>query len=93
MTTTATPKRSTVHRKLQGTVISAKMEKTIVVRVDRKVRHPKYGKIYSVSKKYKVHDEHGKAHVGDIVEIAESRPLSAQKRWRYFRTVTQAVNA
>lgn len=87
------PKRSTVHRKLQGTVISTKMEKTIVVRVDRKVRHPKYGKIYTTSKKYKAHDEHGKAHVGDVVEITETRPLSSQKRWRYLRTVTEAVNA
>jgi len=84
-----TTQKSTISkRKLQGTVVSNKMEKTITVRVDRSVRHPKYGKTYSVSKKYKAHDEKGLANVGDLIEIAEIRPLSKDKRWIYVRTIT-----
>lgn len=76
------------RRRLRGLVVSTKMAKTIVVRVDRRVAHPKYEKYYTVSKKFKVHDEHGAAHVGDVVEIEETRPLSKEKRWRYLSTVT-----
>ncbi len=79
-----------IKRKLQGTVVSNKMEKTITVRVDRKIKHPKYGKIYSVSKKYKAHDEKKAANLGDIVEIREIRPLSKDKRWMYVKTITPA---
>jgi small subunit ribosomal protein S17 len=78
---------SAKRRHLQGLVISTKMAKTIVVRVDRRVAHPKYGKYYTVSKKFKVHDEKGAAHVGDVIEIEETRPLSKEKRWRYIATV------
>jgi small subunit ribosomal protein S17 len=85
-----TKKRSAEKRRLQGTVVSTKMEKTITVRIDRKVKHPKYGKIYSVSKKFKAHDEKGVANMGDVVEIAEIRPLSTDKRWMYVRTITQS---
>ncbi|MFZ6014883.1 MAG: 30S ribosomal protein S17 [Patescibacteria group bacterium] len=88
---TEAKQRITAHRKLQGTVVSAKMEKTIVVSVERKIQHPKYGKTYTMSKKYKAHDEDGKACVGDLVEIAETRPLSTDKRWRYLRTVRPAA--
>lgn len=90
MANDTTTKRATSKRRLQGTVVSTKMEKTITVQVDRKVKHPKYGKIYTVSKKYKAHDEKGLAKQGDIVEIAEIRPLSADKRWMYKRTITPA---
>jgi small subunit ribosomal protein S17 len=83
--------RSAEKRKLIGIVTSDKMMKTITVRVDRSVRHPKYGKIYKVSKKYKAHDEHGKAKIGDTVEIAEIRPLARDKKWLYLRTVKSAV--
>ncbi len=91
MTTEATPKTTKSRRRLIGTVVSAKMTKTVVVRVDRTVQHPKYGKSYAVSKKYKVHDEEGKAKVNDVVEIEETRPMSADKRWRYLRTITKNV--
>jgi len=91
MTTETTPKTTKSRRRLIGTVVSAKMTKTVVVRVDRTVQHPKYGKSYAVSKKYKVHDPEGKAKVNEVVEIEETRPISADKRWRYLRTITTNV--
>ncbi|MGI5891196.1 MAG: 30S ribosomal protein S17 [Bacillota bacterium] len=65
-----------------GIVSSDKMEKTIVVRVENKVRHPLYGKIIRTSKKFKVHDESNEAKIGDKVLIKETRPLSKDKCWR-----------
>lgn len=65
----------------QGIVVSDRNNKTIVVRVDRYVKHPKYQKRYRLSKKFHVHDEANTAEVGDLVEIQESRPLSKLKRW------------
>ncbi len=70
------------QRTFQGTVESEKMQKTIVVRVDRQARHPKYKKRYTISKRYLVHDENEQYHVGDVVRFAETRPLSKTKRWR-----------
>lgn len=84
-------KSKKVRRRLIGTVVSAKMAKTVVVRIERSIQHPKYGKTYMVSKKYKVHDAEGRAKAGDLIEIEETRPISSEKRWRYFRTVTSAV--
>lgn len=78
------------HRRLRGTVVSTKMAKTAVVRVDRQVAHSKYKKMYTVSKNFKVHDTEGKAHMGDLIEFEECRPLSKDKRWRYVRTITPA---
>ncbi len=72
----------TIKRKLSGTVVGEKMDKTIVVRVDRVKQHPKYKKRYSVSKRYKVHDENKKYKEGDVVTFVECRPLSKDKRWR-----------
>lgn len=69
-------------RRLIGTVVSDKMAKTVVVKVDRTVMHSKYKKRYTVSQTYKAHDEAGSFHVGDEVEIEETRPLSKSKRWR-----------
>ncbi|MFY9463198.1 MAG: 30S ribosomal protein S17 [Candidatus Sungiibacteriota bacterium] len=69
-------------RTLNGTVISAKMQKTIVVRVDTLKQHPKYGKHYRVSKKFKAHDEKSEYRVGDIIMMQEARPLSREKRWQ-----------
>lgn len=66
---------------LIGEVVSDKMQKTVVVRVDRVKRHPLYGKVIKVSKRYKAHDEENRCRVGDIVRIVESRPLSREKRW------------
>lgn len=65
----------------QGIVRSDKMQKTVVVEVASRYRHPLYGKIVQRSKRYKAHDEYGKAHIGDTVEIAQSRPISRHKHW------------
>ncbi len=65
-----------------GIVVSAAMDKTIVVKVDTMKMHPKYHKAYRVTKKYHVHDEKKEAKVGDQVEFLECRPLSKTKRWR-----------
>jgi len=70
------------RRSKQGTVVSNKMNKTVVVRVDRTLPHAKYGKIVRLSKKYYAHDESNELQVGDKVEIAEARPISKLKRWR-----------
>lgn len=67
---------------LSGIVVSDKMDKTIVVKVSRYVKHDKYQKYYTVSKKYKAHDEENKHKVGDMVEIVETRPLSKDKTFR-----------
>lgn len=72
----------TMQRKLKGEVISNKMDKTIVVRVNRFKLHPIYKKRFKVSKNYKVHDEKNQYKTGDKVEIVECRPLSKDKRWR-----------
>ncbi len=66
---------------LVGRVTSDKMDKTIVVRVERLKRHAQYGKVIRFHKKYKAHDEQNSAKIGDMVEIIESRPLSKEKRW------------
>ncbi len=71
-----------MRRKLDGIVVSNKMTKTIVVRVDSVSVHPKYKKGYTVSKKYKVHDEKGQFQEGDKVSFVECRPISKDKRWR-----------
>ena len=91
MTNAANTKREDNRRRLQGVVTSAKTPKTITVRVERRVQHPKYGKTYMVSTKFMAHDEKGMAHVGDLVEISETRPISTKKRWRYVKTITPAV--
>lgn len=70
------------RRRLQGVVIADKMSKTVVVRVERTKLNAKYKKRYTVSKKYKAHDEAAQYHVGDAVIIEETKPLSADKRWR-----------
>ncbi len=85
MTTNVTTKK--VHRSFTGVVVSDKMTKTVVVQVDRTVMHPKYKKRYVRSRKYKVHDEAGVAHVGDSVRFVECRPISRDKRWRLVKKV------
>ncbi|MEM7032492.1 MAG: 30S ribosomal protein S17 [Chloroflexota bacterium] len=69
------------RKELVGNVISDKMNKTIVVSVQRTKKHPLYGKYIRVNKKYKAHDEENQATVGDTVRIVESRPISKEKRW------------
>jgi small subunit ribosomal protein S17 len=73
---------SKLKRTLTGTVVSDKMDKTVTVLVERKVKHPLLGKIVRVSKKYHAHDENNESHVGDVVVIEECRPLSKTKAWR-----------
>lgn len=79
------------RRVLTGIVVSDKMQKTIVVKVDRRVRHERYGKIITISNKYKAHDEKRDAKAGDRVEIIESRPLSRDKRWALRRIVLKST--
>ena len=73
-----------------GIVVSDKMDKTIVVRVDTRVKHPLYGKIIRSSKKFKAHDENNEAHIGDKVLIVETRPLSKDKNWRLQEVMEKA---
>ena len=73
-----------------GRVVSDKMDKTIVVAIETKVRHPLYGKIINTTKKLKAHDENNEAKVNDKVSIMETRPLSKDKRWRITGIVEKA---
>ena len=77
----------------QGIVVSDSMDKTIVVQVSRRLRHPMYGKYIKRSKNFKAHDENNSCRVGDEVKIIESRPFSKEKRWRLLETVKQAAEA
>ena len=79
--------RKKIQRKLAGVVVSAKMNKTVVVKVDRQVTHPKYHKKYLKSRNFKCHDEKGQYHPGDKVIFMECRPLSKDKRWRVIGKV------
>jgi len=74
----------------RGYVVSDKMEKTVVVEVEDRVKHPLYGKVIRRTSKVKAHDELGSAGVGDLVVIMETRPLSATKRWRLVEVVEKA---
>lgn len=76
---------------LTGKVVSDKMNKTIVVLVERRFKHKVYGKFITRSKRYKAHDEYNKCIEGDVVSIMECRPLSREKRWRYVGTIKKAV--
>ena len=73
-----------------GTVTSDKMDKTVVVIVERKIKHPKYGKFIKRSSKFFAHDEKNEAHTGDLVRISETRPLSKNKCWRLVEVVEKA---
>jgi small subunit ribosomal protein S17 len=73
-----------------GVVVSDGMDKTVVVRIDRQVRHPLYGKTVRRSSKLAAHDEGNDAHVGDTVRVTETRPLSKTKRWRVVEVVERA---
>src|SRR6187402_6371 len=90
--TTATAER--LHRKQRtGEVISDKMDKTIVVRVQRRFQHPKFKKVVTQFKKFYAHDEKREAKVGDRVLIAETRPLSKTKSWRLVQIVEKNADA
>ena len=80
-----------VKAQVTGTVVSDKMEKTVVVAVERQVRHGVYGKIQRRTSKFVAHNEGNEAKAGDTVNIAESRPLSARKRWVVTKVVQKAA--
>ena len=75
---------------LVGTVTSDKMDKTVVVTIERTTRHPLYGKVVKVNKKYKAHNENNDAKLGDVVRIRECRPISKRKSWRVVEIVERA---
>lgn len=75
---------------LTGTVVSDKMDKTIVVAVEDRVKHPLYGKVMRQTSRIKVHDETNDAGIGDRVRVMETRPLSATKRWRLIKVLERA---
>ena len=87
--TTTTEQRG-ARKVLQGVVVSDKMDKTIVVLVEDRVKHPLYGKVMTKSSRLKAHDETNDAGIGDRVRVMETRPLSAQKRWRLVEIVERA---
>ena len=85
----AAPERGD-RKKLRGYVVSDKMEKTIVVQVEDRVKHALYGKVIRRNTKIKAHDEENSAGIGDLVLLAETRPLSATKRWRLVEILEKA---
>ena len=87
--TSTTPKRGTRKERI-GRVVSDKMQKTVVVALERRVAHPVYGKMVTRTVKVKAHDEENTAKTGDLVRIAETRPLSKDKRWRLVEIVERA---
>lgn len=79
-----------IRRAFVGRVVSDKMNKTVTVLVERRVKHPLYGKVITRSAKYHAHDEENTASMGDLVEIEESRPISRSKSWKLARVVEKA---
>lgn len=82
---------SSIKRTLIGRVVSDKMEKTVTVLVERKVKHPMYGKVMIRSKKYHAHNEGNAARAGDLVEIIETRPVSRTKTWAVTSVLEKAI--
>ena len=89
MTNTSAIRRGTRKERL-GRVVSDKMQKTVVVAIERRVPHPVYGKMVTRTHNVKAHDEENSAKTGDLVRIAETRPLSKDKRWRLVEIVDRA---
>jgi small subunit ribosomal protein S17 len=81
------------HKERIGTVTSTGMQKTIVVRVTRRIQHRLYDRYVNISKKFYAHDEEGEARLGDVVRIVETRPLSKLKRWRLAEVVARRRTA
>ncbi|MCL5260949.1 MAG: 30S ribosomal protein S17 [Gammaproteobacteria bacterium] len=82
--------KTKIQRTLEGTVVSNKMDKTIVVLVERKVKHPVYGKYIKRSTKIHAHDAENSCGIGDLVIVAESRPISRTKHWKLVNIVKKA---
>jgi small subunit ribosomal protein S17 len=78
------------RKEIVGKVLSNKMEKSIVVAVERKVKHPMYGKFVKKTSTFMAHDEKNEANIGDVVHIMETRPLSKNKRWRLVEIIERA---
>ncbi len=94
MAETSTPQATSTgsrRKTLVGEVVSTKMSKTIIVEVNRKKSHPLYERVIARSRKFYAHDEKGAAHVGDVVRIEETRPLSKLKRWRLTEIIRKAA--
>jgi len=87
----ATQKAQGRRKEVVGAVVSNRMKKTIVVKVTRQKAHPFYGRVVARNKKFYAHDEKGEAHVGDVVRIEETRPLSKLKRWRLKDIIRKAA--
>jgi small subunit ribosomal protein S17 len=90
MSTSTTPVERSLRKERIGVVTSDKMNKSVVVMVERRVMHPKYGKFVKRSSTFMAHDEKGEAHVGDTVRISETRPVSKLKRWRVVEIMERA---
>ncbi len=93
MAETQTTNQATASRRNEkvGEVVSTKMQKTIVVEVEMRKSHPKYGRVISQSKKFYAHDEENSARPGDVVRIEETRPLSKLKRWRLKEVIRRSA--
>jgi len=78
------------RKQRKGVVVSDRMDKSIVVLVERRLKHPLYGKFVKLSKKFMAHDENNEAKIGDKVRIMETRPLSKRKRWRLVEILEKA---
>ena len=89
-TTEATTSRRGERKTRQGVVVSDKMDKTVVVKVERRTTHPLYRKTVTRSERLHAHDETNDVHAGDLVRIAETRPLSKTKRWRVVEVIERA---
>ncbi len=86
-----TETKKSITRTLVGKVVSDKRSKTVTVLVERRVKHALYGKIVAKSSKYHAHDEKGEYHLGDVIEITESKPISKTKNWVATRLVEKAA--
>ena len=75
------------HRRLEGVVVSDKMQKTRIIEIERFKQHPKYQKYYKVTTRFKAHDEKNEYHIGDRVVIEETRPMSKDKKWRIIARI------
>jgi small subunit ribosomal protein S17 len=89
----AETKKQPSRKEKVGNVVSTKMQKTIVVEVEMRKAHPKYKRVIKISKKFYAHDEENSAHVGDVVRIRETRPLSKLKRWQLEEIIRRSALA
>ena len=88
--TTTTPEVRNRRKLRSGKVVSDRMDKTVVVSIERLVKHPVYGRYVRKRSKFKVHDEKNECRVGDVIRFMETRPLSKDKRWRFVEFVERA---